>query len=90
MVIFAIGDGVAAYLCIKGIDNRNHKNIKPLMVLLSLWIFYPLLNIFSDPVALLFGMIMYGYQYIVLYSLYSKFQDESNIGPIAQETIGED
>lgn len=75
-----IGFFVIAFYFIRGLNRKNHIYVKPMMVLLGVVTVLSFLDIFSATISTvtsaIVGTIVYAYEFIVVYSIYSKFADE--------------
>jgi len=87
MILFAW----MAYCLIKGSTSRDHTRVKPMMIYMAVITVLALLNFLSFTLkgaisAIVYGVI-FGYLFVVLYSLYELFREERERGFNAQYRV---
>jgi len=80
VTLIAVGLIVIAYFCINAIPNRDHVRVKPMMITMAICTVLAMLRLLSFTVegfilAAISGAI-YGYSFVVLYSLYEMLREE--------------
>jgi len=87
-VVIAIGFAYISILCIKGTKARDHIRVKPQMVVEAVMTVLSLLSIFAmsshSVVSGIVNVIICGYCFVVLYSVFRVFKDEYERGMTAQ------
>lgn len=83
LMILSVCLFVLSYFCIKGMYRRNHTFVRPMMVLTAVAAIFSILfflEVFAVHVVLfLLALVLtvsYCYQFVVMYSIHSKFQNE--------------
>lgn len=84
LALLSIGIAWISYCLIKGSSNRDHVRVKPMMIVMAVIAVISFLGILSFTVsgvitALIWGAI-YGYCFIVLFSLYEMLREEHERG----------
>jgi len=88
VVLISVGFVVVAYSCIKGISKRDHVRIKPMMVAMAICTILSLSRVLSFDlnglISAIIAVTIYGYCFVVMYSLYDMLKQENERGATAQ------
>lgn len=84
---FSIGCFIITCYYFKGLNRKNHIHVKPMMILMAALAILSFIDIFSATVsslpAAIIGTVCYAYEFVVVYSIYKKYEDEFYKAPPA-------